>query len=168
MNKTITLSIGEKNFELRSESLYLSLDVSTILDSLTEEDRMRLAEHLCWGEIMKEAVNRLVDDSPNWRSDDQKIRLDFLLRVETRLLSGYKWDILRDLNTLAKNLTSHRDIYWLMVHDENEERNRIFRDFFREKGIESNYTHKLPDYESLKKLVEDNLSEAASGIKAGN
>lgn len=82
-------------------ALSITIDPGDLFSDAEPEVRMRLAESLCWDEVMREAAARLVGESENWsgyadsRWGDQRTRLEFLRLVESRALMELEAEVER-------------------------------------------------------------------------
>lgn len=141
----------------------IKIPLRAIFEGLSAEDRHQMAEAITWDAIEQEAMDRLAGQSECWSSEDDTLRLQFLARVEAHLLSGRVWSALGHLDAVAKNITCHEHLYWLLWHDESTR--NWFPAWAKAHGVESNYTHDLPDYAALRKLVEDALAALKGGEK---
>lgn len=150
----ITIKEGQVSF---------GFNLTEFLDSLTDEEKQEVVEHITWDAVMKQAVQRLIGESDSYQSDDDLLSLEVLTKMENNLLSGYKWTYLAELNRLSRDIAAHEHIYWKMFHDP------IHSDFFekwmKENGIESNYTGEWENHERFRRLVETKLT-AFSGDQA--
>lgn len=90
---------------------------------------------------------------------DKRLTLEVLTKMERHLLSGYKWNILTNLESLAQNAIAHEHIYWKMYHEKNEGLRETFREWLDAQGIKSNYMSEYPSYLDFKRFIEDKLEE---------
>jgi len=144
---------------IKNGTISFQFDLREFIDQLEDDEKMQLVEFLTWEKVMEEAVKRLIGESESWGSDDDILTIEVLSKMEQNVLSGYKWSYLRDLDRLSKDLTAHEHLYWKMYHDPIN--GAFFRKWLSENNIESNYTHNLPDYQSLRKFVEEKLERFA-------
>jgi len=78
----VTIKIGD--------GATLSIDPYAFKEELSDEDLLKLAKGLCWGEVMKVAAARLAgesEDCEGWGSSDygdQRTRVEFLAAVESQ------------------------------------------------------------------------------------
>jgi len=144
--------------DVEEGKLKIVIDLYELVQEIPEKERHKLARIITWDDIMEEAVRRLIDESPDWCSSNDKMHtLNVLSKMEEHVLSGYKWSILQNLDKLAKNLIIHKHLYWKMYHDP------IHKDFFRnwleENKIEDNYITKFKTYLEFKVFIENKLTE---------
>jgi hypothetical protein len=126
---------------------------------MSEEDKDSLTGMFTWDRIFKAAVKRLTGESEDFCDSDKRITLDVLAKMETHLLSGYKWTILTNLESLAQNTIAHEHIYWKMYHEKNESLRETFREWLDVQGMKSNYMSKYPSYLEFRRFVEGKLEE---------
>ena len=142
----------------------ITIDLYELFDELPDESKDKIAKAITWKSIMKEAVARLLQESENYSNpDDSLLTVEVLTKMEKRLLSGYKWRILRQLEQLAKNIISHEFIYWKMYHDPVHA--EFFQSWLNRNNIESNYSPKFANYQEFRTMVEDKLEEFGNQIK---
>jgi hypothetical protein len=96
------------------------INIYELFEDLSEEDKNSMTGMFTWDRIFKAAVKRLTGESEDFCDSDKRITLDVLAKMETHLLSGYKWTILTNLESLAQNTIAHEHIYWKMYHEKNE------------------------------------------------
>lgn len=143
--------------------LKIKVNIFEWIGDMTDEEKMQVVEAVTWGPILNHAVDRLTGESlETYGGDDELLTLDVLTKMEEHLLSGYKWTVFKELQQVAKDISSHQHLYWKMHHDELH--GEFFRAWLRESKIESNYTHKLPDFVSFSHMVEEKLEEFGDNL----
>lgn len=145
---------------IAGEQATTTLNLFQVFDSLDEASKLLVAEKLCWGVVLNEAMRRLAAESDSWSSDDYALRLEMLAKAERYLASGYKWSALRDLERLCQDTAAHEHIYWKLYHGPE-----WGKSWLKANGIESNYTGRFASFEALKRHVEATL-EALAGKPA--
>jgi hypothetical protein len=152
------------SFNIADGRISFSFDLGEFIENLTKEEKMELVKAITWEEVMDEAVRRLTGESETWGSDDDRLTLEVLAKMERNVLSGYKWSTLRELNDLAKNWTSHEHLFWKMYHDPIH--GKFFQQWLRDNNIESNYTHDLQAWQDFRAMVEQRLDDFAGNIES--
>lgn len=143
----ITINQGQVSF---------GFNLSEFLDNLTDEEKQEVVEHITWDAVMKQAVQRLLGESDSYASDDDLLSFEVLSKMETNLLSGYKWTYLAELNRLSRDIAAHEHIYWKMYHDPIH--GDFFENWMKQNGIQSNYTGEWETHEQFRRLVETKLT----------
>lgn len=135
------------------------INIYELFEDMSEDDKDRLTEMFTWHRILKAAVKRLTGESGDFADSDKQLTLDVLAKMERHLLSGYKWNVLAHIDSLAQNSIAHEHIYWLMYHEGDEGLRETFREWLDMRGIKSNYTSNYSSYLEFRRLVEDKLEE---------
>lgn len=149
--------------DIKDGKLEFAIDLYDLVSSVPEEERNQFAEVVTWERIMDEAIKRLTGISENWCDDDKEKAVEVLSKMEKHVLSGYKWHILKNLDTLARDMIAHEHLYWKMYHD--PQHSEFFRKWLHEHNIESNYTTKLKNYQEFWDWVERELDEFGNKLK---
>ena len=144
---------------IKGELKLEGINLYELFEDMSEEDKDSLTGMFTWDRIFKAVVKRLTGESEDFCDSDKKLTLEVLAKMEKHLLSGYKWNILTNLESLAQNAIAHEHIYWKMYHEKDEGLRRIFREWLDVKGIRSNYMSKYPSYLEFKRFVDDKLEE---------
>jgi hypothetical protein len=144
---------------IKGELKLEGISIYELFEDMSEEDKDSLTGMFTWNRIFKAAVKRLTGESEDYCDSDKKLTLEVLAKMERHLLSGYKWNILTNLESLAQNAIAHEHIYWAMYHEKNEGLRRVFREWLDAKEIKSNYMSKYPSYLEFKRFVDDKLEE---------
>lgn len=147
---------------------HVTIPLYEIVDEMSDEQKLDLAEHVTWGAILREAKLRLTDRARGFSSKDWVDKLDFIEAVEDKLISGYRWGMLRELKRACSNIASHKQLYYMMYHDEQ------YGDFFREwmkiNHIDSPYD-KFESVEEFTAFVDDwfkKLANTKKGVETCN
>ena len=118
----------------------IDLDQLTEAAETTAETRMKIAEALCWDEVMIEAMKRLAGNSDSYSSDDDKTGREFLRQVEDHALRSRHTLLARLVNGWRDTFFETR-LYWKMYRDEKHR--DFFQNWLKLNGFEvSNYQDK--------------------------
>jgi hypothetical protein len=137
----------------------ITLDASQLADQLSGHNLDELLSELVFkhDDLMRYAARRLVEDLDGWSSRDPEIQMQFLIEVERKFATTCKWSLIDSVISLAKNISTHKSIYWKMYHDKKH------GDFFREwidfNGIKNNYTCEFAEVSDLKEFIESKIKE---------
>ena len=130
----------------------LQISLYDLLDELTDEQKLNLAEVITWGPVLDEAMRRLIGMADGFSTEDWKLQLEYLTEVESKLLSGYKWGMLRELKDTARRIGSHRDLYYKMRADPTH--GDFFCEWMHENNIQSPYGE-FEEVEQFTAVVDD-------------
>jgi len=146
--------------KIKDGKLHIVVDIYERIQELTKDERRELAEALTWNEIMEEAARRMMGESEWSGGNEDTIALDFLCKMEDRLLSGYIWSWLKGLNDLSKEMVVHEHLYWKMRHDPIHA--SFFYEWLKANDIESQYTSEFKEHKELVEFVENTLTKFAN------
>ena len=127
----MTLEINENNELVFKKNLF------DFIQNLPEEEIEKVVSAVTWDKILESAIDRLAGDGDWWSSKDDEYRLDFISRVENRLMASSDWGILSDLKHMAKEVSKHKNLYRAMWSDLKHY--EFFRKWLKENGFTESY-----------------------------
>lgn len=97
--------------------LTLSINISELSESLTSEEKMALAEGLCWDDVMQEAIRRLAGQSQYSISEDYTRSWDFLADQIADQALNVRFGAFRRVCESLQNQHYEARMYWKLRHD---------------------------------------------------
>ena len=142
--------------EISKGGVTVSLDMIELKETLTSEQRMRLAQDLCWDEVLNEAKMRLASNSECWSGDDNSMSFEFLKEQIIDNALAFKFGAFDRVRQKIKDCLFDNRLYWAAIHDRTpiesyatvsgQTVGEIFRQWFERNGFEdSNYCDKKSD-----------------------
>ena len=80
MNKDET-TIDGYDITVKRAGITITFNLTEVMENLDEDGRMRVAEMVTWGPVLKEALRRLAFESESWSSDDVRTREEWLIAI---------------------------------------------------------------------------------------
>ena len=153
MDNTIWDITDEGELVLKTESGDFTVKVNLydhFQNEVNDEQRMRLAEAIGWDNVYKYVIDRLCHDDTGhcWQYPEKDV-LKVMSRMEQQFSKHYFWGAVENLNRMAKNMSSHEQIYWTLYHGTD-----WGAEWLRKHGIESNYTTEMPDIDNFRKMIQ--------------
>lgn len=106
----------EREFRLsvKAEEGQLKINLHEFFDSFDGEEKIQLAEALCWDEVLEEALNRILGESMSWSGDDHDLRLmvlESLSAMEDKTLTTYDYETLNEFKKASEKIANHENAY---------------------------------------------------------
>lgn len=155
----------EPKMAYKNGKLLMDLNLAEIFNNwLDDEQQLLFAKHICWGEVLRAAVDHLADRNGGWGLGTWQTRFDFIQQVEQELISGYRWSWLSDLKSYIRDLLRETRILRKFHSDQMD------HDFYQQWLKANEVGERLPlkgdpDVETLTALIEDRFDKLQQGIK---
>jgi hypothetical protein len=142
-------------------------------NSLNQDHQRVVLQSLSLNHSVEMALlERLAEPSDVWSSEDGKLMISLLGKVEQHLVSRLQWSALHDLDSeleqYIKDNRYSKVLYWKMYHDEQHW--EFFRKWLETNGFDSNYRTKIADDKlcEVKKIIEKYLNRLTAKLQITN
>ncbi len=133
-----------------------------LFEAMNDDDRMAMAETIGWNNVFKYVIDRLCGKTDSWDGQDDELTLKILSEMEGKLISGYKWSWLRNLDKYCRKMAQNESLYWKLYHDKVE--GEWFQNWAAANGVKRPGDG-IDEIEPFKKMVSDLIEKALYGKK---
>ncbi len=145
------------------ENYQAKIDLRAFFDAMSKEEQREFIRSISIQRDVIECVTNYIcgeDEEGWWSSDEPQKRQDILQRIERNQIKdladngpSFGWQVWSDLRKALQDIACKKHIYWALRHSPDPWTNENAHTFFKNNGIESDYTTKQAD-EDIKKLFD--------------
>jgi len=74
-------TIDGYDITVKRAGITITFNLTDVMENLDDDGRMRVAEMVTWGPVLKEALRRLAFESDSWSGDDVRTREEWLIVI---------------------------------------------------------------------------------------